>query len=148
MNEETSLENNIDKLVEEKETVSNDTNNQYTSTSNNTSTEASSIDEIPDINEVIPSSGIFTYPLLEEFLGDSNTRPSILNEVEFVEGQYGESVGLKLKDTWYRSSSKAILDETKRLQETNNLPCRVYVTKKRGKTGRIYHTLRGEGQNE
>ena len=135
-------------LDDETETVSDNTNKQNTSNNSNTSIEASgTIDDVPDINDVLPSSSVFGYPLLDEFLGNNETRPSILNEVEFISGQFGESVGLRLKDTWYRSSSKSILEETKKLFETKNLPVKVVVAKRRSKTGRIYHTLRG-GQKE
>jgi len=101
------------------------------------------VDDLPSIEDVLSSGGIFDYPLLEEFLGGSDMKPSILNKVEFVTGQFGESVGLLLKDVWYRTGSKSILDETKRLQESDNIPCRVNVAQRRGKTGRTYYTLRG-----
>ena len=133
-------------IDDEAETVS-ENSEQYTS--NNTSKEASgqNIDDIPDIDDVLPNSGVFSYPLLEEFLEDTDIRPCILNEVEFVTGQYGPCVGLKLDDTWYRSSSKPILEETGMLEEKELIPCKVKVSRRRGKTGRNYYTLRG-GKSE
>jgi len=138
MYKETSI------VSDETETVSDDTNKQDTSidnTNSNTSIEASKT--IPDIHDLLGSNSVFGYPLLDEFLGNNETRPSILNEVEFISGQFGDSVGLKLKDTWYRSSSKSILEETKKLSETKNIPVKVIVARRKSKTGRIYHTLRG-----
>ena len=138
------MKKNNSRVSDETETVSFDTNNENTSIhKQNTSKEASSIDEIPDINDVLTSSGIFSYPLLEEFLNGEEQRSSILNEVEFVTGKYGPTVGLRLEDTWYRSGSNTILDETRKLYESKNIPCNVCVAKRQGKNGRIYYTLRG-----
>ena len=122
------------------ETVSNESKKK--NTSKNTSIEAS--ENLFDIREEIQTSGVFGYPLLDEFLGDQNMVSGILKDAELVNGNYGESVGLKINDTWYRSSSKPIIDETKQLLEGNLFPCRVYVAKQQGKSGRTYYTLRGE----
>jgi len=124
------------------ETVSNDSIKKNTSINGNTSIEAS--EHVYDIRDEIQTSGIFRYPLLDEFLGKHEKMPGILTEAEIVNGNYGESAGLKINDKWYRSSSKPIIDEAKQLLERNLFPCRVYVAKIRAKSGRTFYTLRGD----
>ena len=129
------------------EAIDNETNIENTN-KENISIEAGVDEKLHDIREEMPSgSGVFEYPKLDEFLGNSELRPSVLCEVEFVNGKFGETVALLLKDTWYRSSSKPIIDEAHFIKDHDLFPCRVFVAEKKSETGRTYYTLRG-GEDE
>jgi len=133
MNQET-IENS--ELVDDTETVSNET-----------SKEADENENVHDIMEEMPSSGIFSYPKLDEFLEGNTLKKAILKTVEFGSGKYGESVALYLDGIWYRSSSETVKDEARFLLEKNLFPCKVFVAEKKSENGRTYYTLRG-GEDE
>ena len=108
-------------------------------------------DDRQNINDVLPSNEGFGYPLVEEYIGDGDMKKGVLEDAEVIEGSYGESVTLKLDGEWYRSSGSVILKEIKALVERNLIPengLNVYVSKVKGKTGRVYHTLRGGVKTE
>jgi hypothetical protein len=108
-------------------------------------------DDRQNIRDVLPSDVGFGYPLVEEFIGDEDRKNGVLEDAEIIHGSYGESATLKLDGEWYRSGGSVILKEVKALLERDLIPeqgLSVCVAKERGKSGRIYHTLRGGLKDE
>ena len=105
------------------ETKNQDSGIQNTESSikENTSTMDTSIQgagtnkSIPSIEDVLPDGDVFTYPLLEEFHGGKEKKEAILERAEIITGSYGESAALKLNGENYRSNSKAIVSQVKKL---------------------------------
>jgi hypothetical protein len=100
--------------------------------------------QLPYIDDVLPSGEQFSYPLLDVFLGEVNSKEGDLEHAEIITGSFGDSACLCLNGVWYRSSSQAILGQIKKLLELGKIPVRVNVARATGKTGRVYHTLRGK----
>jgi hypothetical protein len=128
--------------IQDKGDIHMEETKKQTGTSN-TGTDAGVSGNIPDINELLPSGGSFSYPKLDTFLGMDEKKDAILEEIELLEGSFGKSSALKLDGNWYHSSSEAIRKQCDQLVKINKFPIRVRVAKVRGKNGRIFHTLRG-----
>jgi hypothetical protein len=126
-----------DSVSENTESKNNDTKN------NDSSIIKADEDKIPTIESVLPSGEVFSYPLLEEFLGGGEKKQAVLQEAEIITGGYGESVTLKLDDNIFRSNSKTIVRQVKQLQDLGVFPVRVNVAQVKGKSGRRYFTLNG-----
>jgi hypothetical protein len=100
-------------------------------------------DKIPSIEDILPDGEVFSYPLLDEYLGGSEKKEGVLEEAVVVNGGFGESVTLKLDGNMFRSNSKTVVGQVKKLLELKEIPVRVSVAYLVGKSGRKYFTLRG-----
>jgi hypothetical protein len=128
--------NKEDSVKQSTESLNSDTSKQSTSIK-----KAEDRDKIPSIESVLPDGEVFSYPLLEVFLGGGEKKQAVLEQTEIISGGYGESVTLKLDGENYRSNSKTIVRQVKQLLDMSMIPVRVNVGVITGKSGRKYFTL-------
>jgi hypothetical protein len=139
---ENTVKGEIENMKEEPK------NNENTSTQNTGIQKADTNKSIPSIMDILPDGDVFTYPLLDEFLGSKEEKEAVLEEAEVINGSYGESVSLKLNGENFRSNSKAVIAQVKKLQELDAIPVKVNVAQLTGRSGRKYFTLRGKKKEE
>lgn len=131
---------------EEKDSEENNTESKKENTSNNESGVQNADDNksIPSIEDVLPDGDAFGLPLLDSFLGGEKIKAAVLEEAEVINGSYSDFAKLKLDGTEYRSNSKTVVAQVKKLLELEMIPVQVNVAEMTGKSGRSYYTLRGK----
>jgi hypothetical protein len=87
---------------------------------------------------------MFSLPLLDVFLAGEKSKEAVLEETEIISGSYSDFARLKLDGKEFRSNSKTVMSQVKKLLELEMIPVRVCVATKTAKSGRTYHTLRGD----
>ncbi len=103
---------------------------------------------IPDISDILPDGDMFSLPLLDEFLAGEKKKQAVLEETEIINGSYSDFARLKFNGKEFRSNSKTVVSQVKKLLELEMIPVRVCVAEKIGKSGRKYYTLRGDDKNQ
>jgi hypothetical protein len=98
---------------------------------------------IPCIEDVLPDGDAFGLPLLDNFLNGEKMKQAVLEEAEIINGSYSDFARLSLDGVEYRSNSKTVVSQVKKLLELEMIPIKVSVGEMIGKTGRKYYTLRG-----
>ena len=146
----TYNKNNMETRTMKEETKDNDSSSKDleskdkdTSIINTSVQDADTNKSIPSIEDVLPDGDAFTHPLLEVYLDGGKKKEAVLERAEVIDGSYGESVVLMLDGESYRSNSKAIIGQVKKLLEMDCIPVKVCVAQVTGKSGRKYYTLRG-----
>ena len=69
---------------------------------------------------------------------------NINEEAEIINGSYSDFARLILDGEEFRSNSKTVVLQVKKLLELEMIPVKVCVAEMVGKSGREYHTLRGK----
>jgi len=145
LNNNKETENMKEKTIE-KDSVDNNTESENENTSNNITgvQKADDNKSIPSIEDVLPDGDAFGLPLLDSFLGGEKIKTAVLEEAEVINGSYSDFAKLKLDGTEYRSNSKTVVAQVKKLLELEMIPVQVNVAEMTGKSGRNYYTLRGK----
>ena len=144
INKETK---NMKPKIEDKDSEKNkytESKDENTSNNNTGVQKADDNKSIPDISDILPDGDMFSLPLLEKFLAGGKSKEAVLEETEIVNGSYSDFARLKLDGVEYRSNSKTIVSQVKKLLELEMIPVKVCVAEMVGKTGRKYYTLRGK----
>ena len=115
MKEETNIKENS--VLKNTESYNENTSNNDTGIQ-----EADTNKSIPSIEDVLPDGDAFTHPLLEVYLDGGKKKEAVLERAEVIDGSYGESVVLMLDGESYRSNSKAIISQVKKLLEMDCIP--------------------------
>ena len=137
---------NMKTKPEDKDSENNNTESKDENTSNhNTGVQkAEDNKSIPSIEDILPDGDMFSLPLLEHFLDGEKSKEAVLEETEIVNGSYSDFARLKLDSKEFRSNSKTVVAQVKKLLELEMVPVKVCVAEMTAKSGRKYYTLRGK----
>jgi hypothetical protein len=149
--ENKEIENMKEKTINqdsEKNNNNSESRNENTSNMDSGVQKAADNKSIPDISDILPDGDMFSLPLLEKFLAGEKSKNGVLEETEIINGSYSDFARLKLDGEEYRSNSKTVIAQVKKLLELEMIPVKVCVAEKIGKSGRTYHTLRGGDKDQ
>jgi hypothetical protein len=135
---------NMENVKEKEESVKDSSKKEDAVKDTTVSNKADASDEtttITDARDVISSSGDFSLPRLEEYLGDAPNKEAVLTSARMVSGKYGPTAILNFEGQEFRSGGEVIVDQATTLIDDGRFPFKVDVKKVTGKTGRTYYSL-------